>query len=59
MRDENEVDNLISEKKRQAEKNANLKFKQYESEIDRKRKDITKKKKKMIIIKKLEKITSK
>ena len=39
MRDENEVDNLISEKKRQAEKNANLKFKQYESEIDRKRKD--------------------
>ena len=38
MRDENEVDNLISEKKRQAEKNANLKFKQYESEIDRKRK---------------------
>ena len=39
MRDDNEVDNLISEKKKQAEKNANIKFKQYESEIDRKRKD--------------------
>ena len=39
MRDENEVDNLISEKKRQAEKNANMKFKKYEIEIDKKRKD--------------------
>ena len=39
MREENEVDNLIAEKKKQAEKNANIKFKQYESEIDKKRKD--------------------
>ena len=45
MRDENEVDNLISEKKRQAEKNANLKFKQYESEIVKKiKKNLMKKK---------------
>ena len=38
MRDSNEVDNIISDKKNQAEKNANMKFKQYESEIDRKKK---------------------
>ena len=42
MRDENEVDNLISEKKRQAEKNANLKFKQYE--IKKIKKNLMKKK---------------
>ena len=39
MRDNQEVDNIISDKKRSAEKNANMKYKQYESEIDRKKKD--------------------
>ena len=39
MRDEKEVDNLISYKKRLMEKNAYIKFQKYESEIDRKRKD--------------------
>ncbi len=39
MRDNQEVDNIISDKKRSAEKNANIKYKQYESEIDRKKKD--------------------
>ena len=39
MREDNEVDNIISEKKKLAEKNANIKYKQYESEIDKKRKD--------------------
>jgi hypothetical protein len=39
MRDNKDVDNIISDKKLSAEKNANMKFKQYESEIDRKRKD--------------------
>lgn len=38
MRDNQEVDNIISDKKRSAEKNANMKYKQYESEIDRKKK---------------------
>ena len=32
MREDNEVDNIIEEKKKNAEKNANLKFKQYESD---------------------------
>jgi hypothetical protein len=39
MREDNEVDNIISEKKKLAAKNADLKYKQYESEIDKKRKD--------------------
>ena len=39
MREDNEVENIIEEKKKAAEKNATLKFKQYESEIDKKRKD--------------------
>ena len=39
MREDNEVDNIINEKKKMAEKNGTMKFKQYESEIDKKRKD--------------------
>ena len=35
MREDNEVDNIISEKKKLAAKKADLKYKQYESEIDR------------------------
>ena len=31
MREENEVDNLINDKKKKAEKDANMKFKQYEN----------------------------
>ena len=39
MREDDEVKNIISEKKKLAEKNATMKYKQYENEIDKKRKD--------------------
>ncbi len=39
MREDNEVENIIEQKKKNAQKNSDMKFKQYESEIDKKRKD--------------------